>query len=114
MYKSASTKMIIMSLSLLAFTGCVDSWDVVDKKKPSYIGQPIDVLIMRFGSPSASGKLAGEEYYTWTNSYEHEYASIEGSTQLNCSFIVKAKSGRITDMSVDGNNGACEAYASRL
>ena len=136
---------VIMFIPLIV-SGCMAwSWDVVEEKKVSYVGQPVERVIMIFGAPSASGKLDGQEFFTWTNSKTHVsstpvynnayssgsfntssggFGSYSGSTgytsystrsmQLDCTFTVMAKKGVITDMNVNGNNGACMAYSNRL
>ena len=139
-----------MKLSLvlvLLLSGCaIWAWDVVEEKKPLYIGEPVETVIMKFGAPSATGKVKGKDFFTWTNSSTHisstpqyntsfssgtfstgyggDTGTFSGSTgytsyttrstQLNCTFTVIAKNGLITDMDVNGNNGACKAYSNRL
>ena len=55
-------------LIMLSISGCIKSQtEIVEEKQASYIGKPIETLIMMLGSPSASGEINGQEFYTWTN-----------------------------------------------
>ena len=132
-------------LASLMVSGCMASWDVIEAKRSDYYGQPIEVMVAKFGPPAASGELNERVFYTWTNSpnmvfstpqyntavTSGTYGSLGGgygtysgttgyttyqtnSVQLNCTFTVYTSEGVIVDMQAAGNNGACQAYSSRL
>lgn len=143
MYKFNWLAPVILAFSV---SGCIKSQaDIVEEKQVNYIGQPIETLVMLLGSPSASGEINGQEFYTWTNSSMLNistpvtntarntgtvygstggYGNYSGSTtyttytnnsyQLNCTFNALVKSGKITDISAKGQNGACNKFARAL
>jgi len=65
------------------------------------------------GYTSGSYNTSSGSYGTYRGSVDYR-STRTTSMQLNCTFTVMAKKGIITDMNVNGNNGACEAYSSRL
>jgi hypothetical protein len=94
-------------LACVCLLGCAGR--TLSERLPGYIGQPASALISRLGHPTAEQNIAGKKVYVWsTNQF------IEG-TSYGCKIrvIVDAKD-IVTTWDLDGNEGGCDHYASRL
>ena len=124
-------------LALVALSGCVMSFTVLDAELPKYYGRHIDTLVARIGYPNSEQMLMGRKVYVWTTSMQHVSVTPTTSTssgyvgtmpvtitgtnyqtnviQLSCTIRVFVDDANIIQFAdYGGNNGACYTYSEPL
>lgn len=91
----------------MVLSGCAH--ETIRETMPSYIGQPVNVLIARLGFPTAEQTVAGQKVYIWTTG-----RLIEGTT-YDCKIrAIVGPQDLIISWDYEGNEGGCANYARRL